>query len=177
MPARKTALNLLPRSDLDGSWWGRFLKWALSAGRYIIILTEMVVIMAFLSRFKLDRDLSDLAERIEGKKNVLAALSVNEGAFRSIQKRLEVTKTMMEGGVPVDDLLTDIEKDLPNGVRLITIGMDEEKMSLNAETASDSGLGEFVRNVNSDPRWKSVELADVIGDRQGSVKFSVNLKW
>src|SRR3989344_8016651 len=101
MPARKSTLNLLPRSDLDGSWWGRFLKWALSTGRYIIILTEMVVIMAFLSRFKLDRDLSDLAERIEGKKNVLVALSGNENVFRSIQKRLTVAKTLIESGITV----------------------------------------------------------------------------
>lgn len=177
MPARRKALNLLPRSDLDGSWWGRFLKWALSTGRYIIILTEMVVIMAFLSRFKLDRDLSDLAERIEGKKNVLAALSVNENAFRNIQKRLAVTKTLIESGVPVDDLLADIEKDLPGGVRFTTISMDVGKIALNAETASDSGLGEFIRNVDADLRWKSVELADVTGDRQGGVKFSVKLKW
>ena len=153
------------------------MKWALSTGRYIIILTEMVVIMDFLSRFKLDRDLSDLAERIEGKKNILVALSSNEDAFRSIQKKLELTKTLMESGVPVDILLTNIEKDRPEVVGLTMIGINEAKVSLNAETASDSGLGDFIRNVNLDPNWKSVELVDVTGDRQGGVKFNVRVRW
>ena len=53
-------INLLPKTEFELSFWGRFIKWALSTGRYIIILTELVVIIAFMSRFKLDRDASDV---------------------------------------------------------------------------------------------------------------------
>ena len=177
MSARTSTLNLLPKDDLDMSWWGRFLKWALSTGRYIIIITEMMVIMAFLSRFKLDQDLSDLADRIEGKKNVLTALSESETSFREVQGRLETAKTMLGRGIPVDNVLKDVEKDLPNQVRFNLMSVDVGSLTLAAETASESGLGEFIKNVNINPRWKSVEIADVSGDRLGGIKFNVRLVW
>jgi len=72
MPAHvKKPINLLPPSEFEQSFWGKFLKWAVTAGRYVTILTELVVILAFLFRFKLDTEVADLGTRIEGQKNFL----------------------------------------------------------------------------------------------------------
>ena len=67
------SINLLPKSDFEASFWGKFLKWGVSSGRYLVILTELVVIVAFLSRFKLDWDYAAVRDRINGKRAVLAA--------------------------------------------------------------------------------------------------------
>jgi hypothetical protein len=67
----KQEINLLPREEFEKKPIGKFLTWALSIGRYIIIFTELIVILAFLSRFKLDRDLSDLNQSIREKQAVI----------------------------------------------------------------------------------------------------------
>ena len=60
----KKDINLLPREEFEQKTVGRFLIWALTVGRWIVIVTELIVITAFLSRFKLDRDLANLYEKI-----------------------------------------------------------------------------------------------------------------
>jgi hypothetical protein len=62
-PARKKLdinVNLLPQDPFFETVFGRFLKWALSIGRYIVIFTELIVILSFASRFTLDRMVTDL---------------------------------------------------------------------------------------------------------------------
>ena len=56
-------------------------------GRHIVLLTELVVIAAFLSRFKLDRDYADLGDKITGKKKrSLTAMANTESNFRLTQE-------------------------------------------------------------------------------------------
>jgi len=71
MPAQKSQIELLPREEWEETSFGKFLKWLLTVGRYIVIFTELVVILAFLSRFKLDRDLTDLYKQIENKQAII----------------------------------------------------------------------------------------------------------
>ncbi len=67
MAARKNQqlINLLPQEEFAVSTLGRILAWLMSTFRYIVIAVEMVVMLAFLSRFWLewnthDVDLADL---------------------------------------------------------------------------------------------------------------------
>jgi len=53
-------VNLLPKDNFEFSLVGKFLRWALTAGRVMVVLTEFVVILAFGSRFWLDKEMNDL---------------------------------------------------------------------------------------------------------------------
>ena len=65
-------INLLKNSS-DQSPLDRITDWALTYGRYIMIGTEIVVLLAFISRFSLDRKLTDLKEEIGQKQQILLA--------------------------------------------------------------------------------------------------------
>ena len=157
MPARSTkSLNLLPRSEFEVSFWGRFLKWALTAGRYIIILTELVVIVAFLSRFKLDQEASNLSEAIEGKKNVLGALKETEKDFRLLQARLAAGNSLVEKQIPVEEILREVNAEVPSGVSLNSVIVTTDQVAIVATTATESAVGEFLAKTNDNSRWKKV---------------------
>ena len=177
MPAR-AAINLLPRSEFDLSLGGKFLKWALTTGRYIIILTEMVVILAFLSRFKLDSDLADLADRIEGKRKVLEALSESELGFRQTQTRLNLVRSLAKSQIDITGLLTQLDVAMP-GERLITMSgvtLAEKEVTLTGESASEKNLGALLSNLSMNTRWKGVELSDITTDVLKKTTFSITLK-
>ena len=114
------SVNLLPKSEFELSFWGKFLKWSLTAGRYIIILTEMVVIGAFLSRFKLDKDLSDLTEAINGKKAILEALASTEKTFRKTQSNLEIAQKAINTKPKTLDLWNETVQTMPPEIILTT---------------------------------------------------------
>ena len=51
MSARKEEINLLPQKGFEATTAGRILAWILSTFRIIVIITELLVMVAFLSRF------------------------------------------------------------------------------------------------------------------------------
>lgn len=175
MAALPRPMNLLPQTEFDSSVWGRLIKWALTTGRYIIILTEVIIILAFLSRFKLDRDLSDLTESIAGKKNVLTALGPDEQKFRRTQAKLAATNILLQAQIPESEIWTEIDATVVPGISFNNIGMDPTMVTVNATAVSESTMGEFLKRNSQNPRWKSVDLSDVSWDQGNGIRFTVQL--
>lgn len=173
---RTSAINLLPKTEFEISFWGRFLKWALTAGRYIIILTEMIVIMAFLSRFKLDKDLLDLSDSISGKKNILEATYQIEVNFRSVQSRINLAKSILDISPNSTDLLGKLTTTVPSGLSLdsISLSMSDHTVALSASAISEQQLEQYLSALSADKTWKSVDVQDVSA-AGNNVKFSINL--
>jgi len=69
--ANKKELSLLPDSSNPNSFSARFIKWVTTIGRWVMTLTELIVISAFISRFWLDRKNSDLSDLIRQKQAIL----------------------------------------------------------------------------------------------------------
>ena len=61
---RRRAINLLPRDSFESSQIGIVLAWLLSFGKWAVIVTQLIVMGAFLWRFSLDRELTDLKKSI-----------------------------------------------------------------------------------------------------------------
>lgn len=81
MPARKKktkAINLLPQEAFAKTTLGRTLTWLLSTFRIIVISVEMVVVVAFLSRFWLDARITDLNDELKQKQAVITSLATFE---------------------------------------------------------------------------------------------------
>jgi hypothetical protein len=100
MPINKSAkhINLLPQDDFQTTGIGRVLKWALSTFRVMVIVTELVVMSAFLSRFWLDSKNSDLNEAMGIKKAQVMAYKEVEKEFRSYQTKLSIASSLyLEG--------------------------------------------------------------------------------
>ena len=72
--AIKTTIEFIPQEDWEKTSFGKFLKWLLNVGRWIVIVTELIVIIAFVSRFKLDRDLTNLNEKVKQKQAIIGTL-------------------------------------------------------------------------------------------------------
>ncbi len=73
MPAQPVSVNLLDQPEFTSSSIARLINWTITYGRYIMIGTEVIVLVAFISRFSLDRKLTDLREEIAQKQIILEA--------------------------------------------------------------------------------------------------------
>ena len=94
MAAQKTKksqpINLLPKEEFAASTFGRIIKWLLSTFRVIVIVVEVVVMSAFLSRFWLDARSTDLNDQIKQRQSIIASFSSFEQSFRATQAKLAV---------------------------------------------------------------------------------------
>jgi hypothetical protein len=175
MSARPRSINLLAPSDFEVSYWGKFLKWAVTAGRYIIIVTELVVIGAFLSRFVLDRDLSLVSSEIEGEVNVLEHAYKMETDFRTVQARLDVADKMVRQELGAGELLDNLVSKLSSKVKITSLYMKMGEVEMSGVTTEEKALGDTLMRLSNDPMWKSVELTNVTADRIKGIKYSLRI--
>ena len=87
MPPKKE-ISLLPQEENNQSPLARFLRWATGVGRVVIVFTELIVILAFLSRFWLDRENADLSDTLRQQKAIITSTKEFEEDYLSLQERL-----------------------------------------------------------------------------------------
>ena len=158
------------------SFWGRFLKWSLTAGRYIIILTELGVIIAFMSRFKFDNDLSDLNDAILGKQTLLEVSANTEKVLRLTQSRLDLASQKLKSRWLAYEVLTKVTSLLPEQTAINLISITDGVMTLDASAVSESDLGSFVQAISTDKMFKSVDLTSVSSEKDSAIKFTIKVK-
>lgn len=174
MSARKTQdLNLLPKTEFELSFWGRFLKWSLSTGRYIIILTELAVIIAFISRFKLDHDLSDLGDSIGGKQALLEASSNTEKTLRLTQIRLDEADKKIKSQSQSAEVLTKVTSVFPSSATLTSFSLSGNNLDLTGVTSSEDALGKIYSELSTE--FKTVTLTNVSTESNNGIKFSLKI--
>ncbi len=176
MPAQTSKVNLLPPSDFELSFWGRFLKWAVTTGRYIIILTELVVILAFLSRFKLDEDLKNLNDQINTQVGFLDNQQGSENDFLALQKKLNLASQMLSDRQNAGESLDYIENNMPPEIIPLSRGVGKNHVSLNAATLDEKAMGKLLLLVSQDPQWKSVDLTQIVGDQTFGIRFTLDAR-
>jgi Tfp pilus assembly protein PilN len=160
MAARKKSaqINLLPQEQFAASTAGRLLAWALSTFRIIVIITELVVILAFLSRFFLDAENADLSEQIEQKQAIIASSSEFEKTFRLTQKKLEIFSQITAQDKQATAVLAKIAISIPPDVFLDTINISDLSLSLIGLSPNERSIQEFVVNLEANLGEKNVTL-------------------
>ena len=174
----KININLMPTEDLDKSPAGRFLKWALSVGRYIVIFTELIVLIAFLSRFWLDRTLSDLHESIKQKQAIIRSAKELEDQARSIQNRLHEINNITSDSVNAEDILKLLQKITPTDVVYDSLTIGKNQMNISASALSEVSLSVFSYNLRNSKLFSEINLDDVQKNKkqQGEISFSLSAK-
>jgi len=95
MPAKQISINLIGEEEMEHTPVGRIVTWAITYGRYIMIGTEIVVLLAFISRFSLDRKLTDLKDEISQKQELIEANTETTVYFEQLQQLFTGIKDLL----------------------------------------------------------------------------------
>lgn len=167
-------INLLQKTDLEHTAVGRITIWAVTYGRYIMIGTEIVVLLAFIARFSLDRKLTDLKEEIGQKQAILVANAGFEQDVKNIQDRLAQTKTILTDQRKPTDLLAFVQTNLPLDVVLESIDYSPEKLVIEAAAGTTNGFSQFITNLTKGPGVRDVEIGDIQKQPGKGIVFKIS---
>ena len=155
----------------------KLIRWLLSTGRYIFVLVEALVLIAFGARFKLDADLSAKKEAIEQQIPYIESLKPYEILIRQTQLKLATINTLKTNSADYPVILKKIADQTPLGVKLIGMNLDKSidkvTIKINAQAQNNNDLTNFVAGLKSDQTFSDVNLAGV-GLEQGSLHFSIS---
>lgn len=150
------SINLIKKKQK--SFFERFIAWALTIGRLIVILTEVIALSTFLYRFSLDRKLVDLHDQIKQKQAIVELLKQNEDKYRNLQNRLAVASGFIDSADKTTKMFIDIENLAPADVSFNNIRLSEKDIQIDASMQSVTSLTTFVKKLQEYPSFKSVSL-------------------
>lgn len=168
-------INLALKDPFFDSVIGKTLKWALSVGRYLVIFTELVVIVSFATRFVLDRQVTDLNSSIEQKRNVVLSYGDLEDNFRMAQAKIE-NYTQVEQQANLADAFPSLSKIIPNDVVLDELTITQERVLLSGSTLSQDALNTLINNVQISSDYHNVVLEKVETQGKNVPGYTFSLK-
>lgn len=175
MAARKSKaqINLLPQEEFAGTTFGRTLKWAMSTFRIIVIVTEMVVMVAFLSRFWLDARNADLNDLIKQKSAVLLASAEFEKEFKGIQKKLKIFSSLSGDVGTASSTLGTITSLLPSDIFLVTYSFNSKSAQIKGVAQNEVSIAQFIVNLEKSESFEKVTLTNLDTSEDSQFTFTL----
>lgn len=168
-------INLVPEDPFFETVLGKALRWALSVGRYLVIFTELVVILSFVARFTLDRQLTNLNDSIHQKTTVIESYADLEQQVRLIQHKTDQYKQIDQQTniVEVFPALTQI---MPNGIQLNSLTIRPGNIIISGQALSQTALNILINNfqLSTDFHRVSVDKIEASEVRQIGFEFLIN---
>lgn len=154
----------------------KFVDWALTIGRLLVIVTETAALAVFFMRFDIDSKLVDLHDLIKPKQAIVSSTYYKdkEATYRDLQQRLAIIKKLNNKGAQTLAVYQDIV-DLARGkVTFNSITQSNNTITLDANTRSVTQLTGFVDALKNYPEVQSINVNKVENKTSNAV-IAVNI--
>lgn len=173
-----SSINLLPKDSFEFSTVGKTLKWVITVGRVLVVLTEFVVLLAFASRFYFDRKLSDLGDVLIQKEAQITAYSAVETKMRKVLAKQQPVETFQKEGLGFAAKVDRLTQITPTGTVLDSLSLDKNGLSIVGKALSEYGFAQFISGIKKMPGVAMISLGDTSFDQTtGGVKFSIQINF
>jgi len=167
-------INLLPKDSFSYSTLGKFLTWATTSGRVLVVLTEFVVLLAFGSRFYFDKKVNDLKEEVDQKQAQIQAFADTERIIRTILAKQTPVNGYLMGNLAFNERYGELSRIMPAGVRLEKLTVDKTGMTLVGESDSELGFAQLLRSLKKFRGATRLSMKETSFDQTtGTVKFNI----
>lgn len=164
-------LNLLHPKEAPAKLPERFLKWLITYGRFIVIFVEIIVVTAFLARFKLDADLDTLKNQINSDLPFIEGKSVDEALIKQAQTKLALIDKTYLNDAKWQETVVEISSQIPSSIVFTGLSLEEKdgtsvNFKISGVTVSNSDLGIFLNNLRALDNFSEINLASISFDQQ-----------
>jgi hypothetical protein len=157
----KRSINLLPRDAFENSTLGIILEWSLVFGKWAVIATQLIVMGAFLYRFTLDRNLTDLRKSIAKDVSIIKSYDQVERDFSLAQKQISAAKQAVDSQQLMLKTLKEVGQITPNEVWYDRMTITSSSVSLTAYVASLPAFGQFLTAIQKDPLFTGISIGKI----------------
>ena len=170
-------VNLMPKDPFFETPIGRILNWTLSVGRYVVIFTQLVVILSFATRFVLDRQVTDLNTTINQKRIAIESYQDLEKRFLFIQKQITDIKQLKQES-NLMEIFPLLNETIPANIILDDLTIRPNEVVFSGAALSQTSLNVLVNNVKLSPHFDSVSIGKIEsrGENAPGLAFDIKAK-
>lgn len=181
-PKSKTVINLdllKPQSNPE-KLLVKLLRWLLSSGRFIFVVVEAVVLIAFFTRFKLDADLASKKEAVEEQIPYIESLKPDEILIRQTQLKLSTINALKTNQPDYSLVLQQIADNTPLSVIVTGLNLEKTANKVNvqiiAKAQNSKDVITFATKLKEDKRFSNTTLSSA-GLEETFIKFTIEASY
>lgn len=152
-------INLLEKKD--PSLLDRFIFFGLNYLRYIIVITQLVVIGVFFYRFQIDQRIIDLKEGVEQKKEIVKIVLPLLNEVAKIDKKTLIIDEIIVKQKDFSEMLNYFIVLFPETIILSNMEIKGGSIKISGDAANAQHLQTFYTLLKRDNKFKSVSLQNI----------------
>lgn len=153
---KKYQINLIQEKSQD--FVDKVVYFFLHYLRYIIVITQIVVIGVFFFRFQVDQEIIDLKESIEQKQEILRITQPLVVEATALNNRIEQIEEILKKQERFSFLKRYIFSVIPNSIVLGKLEINEKEIILSGLSANIASIQALSARLKIDRRFRKVEI-------------------
>jgi Tfp pilus assembly protein PilN len=150
------------------------VSWAITIGRVLVILVELVALGAFLYRFSLDNQLQTLQSKIKQEQAIVTYQKDSENKYRNLQDRLALISSVSKDAAKNLKTFNDLITLAPSGFTFKVFDLARGKIQLEGNADSVLTLSSFIDKLKTYPLVDNVSL-DKIQNNTANATITVGI--
>jgi Tfp pilus assembly protein PilN len=171
-------INFVPEdADFKASLPQQLFRLMLTKGKTLIILTEIVVLVVFFSRFKLETDISDLSEEIKNKSVLVESAIPLQREYAVLQEQTETLENIYSQQTDWSKVIKSFDEQLPYGVIMNSVSYSGKEVNMSGTVDTAASFGKLIQVLNKNNNVEEVILGGSSYDTETKTyDFDLNLK-
>lgn len=157
------------------SFFDKALYFFLNYLRYILVITQLVVIGVLFYRFRVDQNIIDLKESIDQKKEIIQVVKPILAESEKIYNKINTVKSVISNQNIFFDTVNYILSIFPESLFLDNLTIEEKKIKLEGLATDPKQLQLFYYKLKNEGKFSSVDLGDIRRTENG-YSFSISLE-
>jgi len=155
----KYTINLLNQKKI--SLIEKVLFFSLNYLRYIVVVTQLIIIFVFFYRFQLDQKIIDLKEGILQKNEIIQVVLplLKEGEI--IEKKQDVAKKILMDQEKISSMFKYFLSIFPKGLILNELKIEKNLINVVGTAIQVESLQAFINLAKKEQKFKKIELRSI----------------
>jgi len=155
----KYQINLLPKKELD--FVDKIIYFALHYLRYVLVLTQIVVIAVFFYRFKIDQEIIDLKDELQQKQEIVAVSQPLLNEAKIVDTKTKQIREILLSQVQFKEALSYFLSTFPVDLTINRLDIQAGVYKFEATTTSPSIIRAYLERMRKEKRFKTVVLNNI----------------
>lgn len=170
----KYRINLLQQEKKIIALSGKLVYFALYYLRYIVIMTQIVVIGVFFYRFTVDQRVIDLRESINQKQEIIKVAQPLIKEAKTMHAKTTVIKSLLDKQKGFTDKFDSILSVIPQTITLHTLTIAETTIDLKGDATDVTIIRALYERLKKNRQFKNIVI-NQITKKDGLYGFSINI--
>ncbi len=170
----RLSIDLGKRSDESTS--DALVKWTVNSGKIIIVVVELLTLGALAFRFTIDRQITDINEKIKRQQGFVEAQTRKENLYRNLQLRLTEIQTISDASITQVTFINQLSTILSGDEFLSgSVSTTPGSVTIEGQVYSIFTLDKLIEVIKENPSTTTLSLDEVESSEQG-VKFRITAR-